>query len=209
MNMEESTKETRRFPLEEKGKVYEEPEWFCGYGKMITINKERTDLEKGKLKMVLFSETTARGFIVIEDKRLDFEKDASKMLKYWKHWFRLSYRIDNFSGDFDVHLPELKLMFGIDCDPNKEMHFSSDKNALENFFVLISHDREKFDCDIFIHHLFIRKGRYVSIPHPGVLWFHNPNMSLYITDEIQSAVKAVIETQEKYELKYSSRKIKK
>lgn len=79
-------------------------------------------------------------------------------------------------------------------------HFSD--FALEAAFGLVNytgageeHFAKRYDADCAIPGMFIRKGNFLNIPGPGTGKDGDPNVSVYLTDEVKDAIRDLTKLQ--------------
>ena len=91
--------------------------------------------------------------------------------------YRISWRITFFQGDYvegriHVTAAELRAAFGI-----------SEQPCLDNAFA------DHFLADSAVQGHYIRRGNFLNIPMPGTGTDGDPNISIYLDDEIKQAVR--------------------
>lgn len=73
------------------------------------------------------------------------------------------------------------------------------RNELKGAFLLLDSGEksvfaELFDADAGVQGHYIRKGKWLNIPAPGNGFDGDPNISVFVSDEIKEAVRKLIET---------------
>lgn len=114
------------------------------------------------------------------------ESKAAKLVvsRQGEEWL-LEWSIDHLGGKVKgsiiVSTTCLKLMFGLQLplDELTDMHLSR----------WMAKD---YEAEVGLQGQFIRWGRYLNLPHPGTRHSGDPNLSLYVTEEIQEAIHFLI-----------------
>ena len=110
------------------------------------------------------------------------ESKAAKLVvsRQGKEWI-LEWGIEHLGGKVKgsiiVSTTSLKLMFGLRLPLDELTDMQASRWMLEDYGAECGFQRE-----------FIRWGRYLNLPHPGTRQDGDPNLSLYVTEEIQEAI---------------------
>lgn len=114
------------------------------------------------------------------------ESSAAKLIvtrykSVWRLQWQISHAGAKSQGEATVSTIGLKLMFGLQVS-RKDLATSMPCHWMV----------EDYGAEFGSQRLFIRWGRYLNLPHPGTRHDGDPNLSLYVTEEIQEAIWALI-----------------
>jgi hypothetical protein len=148
------------------------PKWFNAHGFKMALQQD-------KLPLVL---SLDHKILMIGSKTASLQIDRNLRGIYRVYW-----HISFCTGIINTHYVEGQIE--IDQATIKDAFAVSTSDTHATTFA------KEHDADIAIPGSYIRKGQFLNVPMPGTGSDGDPNISVFVSDEIKAAVRELIETQ--------------